>query len=84
MSSGGKVKGIVVSRGAELSRKTFDELQEFAKRYGAAALAWIKIGDEVSSSLLKVLGDEVVKRLAQGLERKEVMRYCLSLENLRQ
>jgi aspartyl-tRNA synthetase len=39
-------------------------LQEFAKRYGAGALAWIKLGDEISSSLLKALGADVVKRIA--------------------
>ena len=50
--------------GANLSRKVLDELQEFAKRYGAGALAWIKLGDEVSSSLLKALGAEVVSRIA--------------------
>jgi len=64
ISSGGQVKGIVVPGGAALSRKVLDELQEFAKRYGAAALAWIKLGDEVSSSLLKALGPEVVARIA--------------------
>ena len=41
-----------------------DELQEFAKRYGAGALAWIKLGDETSSSLLKALGPDVVGRIA--------------------
>jgi aspartyl-tRNA synthetase len=64
LSGGGQVKGIVVHRGANLSRKTLDELQEFAKRYGAGALAWIKLGDEISSSLLKALGADVVKRIA--------------------
>jgi len=64
ISSGGQVKGIVVPGGAELSRKVLDELQEFAKRYGAAALAWIKLGNEFSSSLLKALGAEVVARIA--------------------
>ena len=29
-----------------------------------AALAWIKLGDELSSSLLKALGAEVVTRIA--------------------
>src|SRR6476660_7609825 len=53
LSSGGQVKGIVVPGGANLSRKLLDELQEFAKRYGAGALAWIKLGDEITSSLLK-------------------------------
>ena len=51
LSSGGQVKGLVVPGGANLSRKVLDELQEFAKRYGAGALAWIKLGDEISSSL---------------------------------
>jgi aspartyl-tRNA synthetase len=64
LSSGGQVKGIVVPGGANLSRKVLDDLQEFAKRYGAGALAWIKLGDEVSSSLLKALGADVVGRIA--------------------
>ncbi|HJY28368.1 MAG TPA: aspartate--tRNA ligase [Pyrinomonadaceae bacterium] len=64
LSSGGQVKGLVVPGGANLSRKTLDELQEFARRYGATALAWIKLGDETSSSLLKALGAELVARIA--------------------
>jgi aspartyl-tRNA synthetase len=66
LSSGGQVKGLVVTGGANLSRKTLDDLQEFAKRYGAGALAWIKLGDEISSSLLKALGADVVGRIADA------------------
>ena len=65
LSSGGQVKGIVVPGGGNLSRKVLDELQEFAKRYGAGALAWIKLGDETTSSLLKALGADVVARMAE-------------------
>jgi aspartyl-tRNA synthetase len=65
LGAGGHVKGIAVRGGAMMSRKTLDELQEFAKRYGAGALAWIKLGDELSSSLLKVLGNDTVTRLAE-------------------
>jgi aspartyl-tRNA synthetase len=65
LGSGGQVKGMAVRGGAAMSRKVLDELQEFAKRYGAGALAWIKLGDEVSSSLMKVLGTETVTRLAE-------------------
>ena len=64
LSSGGVIKGIVVAGGATMSRKGLDELQEFAKRYGAGALAWIKLGDELSSSLLKALGNDKVVDLA--------------------
>ncbi len=67
----GEVKGIVVRGGAALSRKTLDELQEHARRYGAGALAWIKVGDELSSSLLKALGQEVVSRLAAAAEAQK-------------
>ena len=66
MSGGGEVKGIVVSGGSGLSRKVLDELQEFAKRYGATGLAWMKLGDELSSSLLKALGEDGVNRLASA------------------
>ena len=65
LSSGGQVKGIVVPGGANLSRKTLDDLQEFAKRYGATALPWIKLGDELSSSLLKALGPDHVSGIAE-------------------
>src|ERR1044071_2284118 len=64
LSSKGEIKGIVVSGGATMSRKLLDELQEFVKRYGASALAWIKLGDEISSSLLKALGHDQVIDLA--------------------
>jgi len=64
LASRGEVKGLVISGGAVMSRKSLDELQEFAKRYGAGALAWIKLGDELSSSLLKALGNDKVIDLA--------------------
>jgi len=64
LAGGGEVKGIVVRGGAGVSRKTLDELQEHAKRYGAGVLAWIKLGDEISSSLLKALGEATVRVMA--------------------
>jgi aspartyl-tRNA synthetase len=64
LAAGGEVKGIVVKSGAGLSRKVLDDLQEFAKRYGAGGLAWIKRGDETTSSLLKALGEAGVAQLA--------------------
>ena len=55
---------IVVKGRADYSRKQLDELQEFVKRYGAGALAWIKLGEETTSSLLKVLGEDKIAELA--------------------
>jgi aspartyl-tRNA synthetase len=64
LAKGGEIKCIVVKGKADYSRKQTDELQEFVKRYGAGALAWIKVGDEITSSLLKVLGEGKVAELA--------------------
>lgn len=64
----GEIKAIVAKGKADYSRKNLDEFQEFVKRYGANALAWIKVGDEISSSLLKVLGEEKIAQLAQTAE----------------
>ena len=61
---GEQVKAIVVPGGAKLSRKNLDDLQEFAKRYGARSLPWIKLGDELSSSLLKAMGPDAVQQIA--------------------
>ena len=54
-----------IEKATTVSPKVLDELQEFAKRYGATALAWIKLGDEISSSLLKAMGDTQVQLLAK-------------------
>ena len=63
----GEIKCLVVKGKADYSRKQLDELQEFVKRYGAGALAWIKVGEtETTSSLLKVLGQEKIETLAQA------------------
>jgi aspartyl-tRNA synthetase len=64
LEKAGDISALVVKGGARLSRKQLDELQEVAKRYGAGALAWVKLGDELSSSLLKALGEEGVTRVA--------------------
>jgi aspartyl-tRNA synthetase len=76
LGAGGEVKCIVVKGRADYSRKQTDELQEFVKRYAAGALGWIKIPvgtgvgsdrvdePEITSSLLKVLGEEKISQLA--------------------
>jgi aspartyl-tRNA synthetase len=64
LKNGGEIKCFVVKGKADYSRKLLDELQEFVKRYGASGLGWIKLGDETSSSLLKVLGEAKIEQMA--------------------
>ncbi|MEQ1923539.1 MAG: aspartate--tRNA ligase [Pyrinomonadaceae bacterium] len=75
LKGGGEIKCIVARGKADYSRKQTDELQEYVKRYGAGALAWIKVGDETTSSLLKVLGEEKIAELvlASGAEKGDVV-----------
>jgi aspartyl-tRNA synthetase len=71
----GEIKCIVAKGKADYSRKQLDALQEFVKRYGAGALAWIKVGNETTSSLLKVLGEEKIGQLttASGAESGDLV-----------
>jgi aspartyl-tRNA synthetase len=75
LAKGGEIKCIVVKGRADYSRKQTDELQEFVKRYGAGAMAWIKVGDELTSSLMKALGEEKIKQLvaAAGAEKGDAV-----------
>ncbi|HEV3467678.1 MAG TPA: aspartate--tRNA ligase [Pyrinomonadaceae bacterium] len=75
LEKGGQVKGLVVPGGAHLSRKALDELQEFVRRYGAGALAWVKTDGGLHSSLLKAMGEEAVARLAEaaGAEKNDAV-----------
>ena len=75
LESKGEIKCIVVKGKSDYSRKQLDELQEFVKRYGAGALAWIKVANETTSSLLKVLGEEKIGQLvaASGAEKSDLV-----------
>lgn len=66
LGAGGEIKAIVVKGKADYSRKQLDDYQEFVKRYGASGLAWIKIADETTSSLLKALGEAKVAEVASA------------------
>ncbi len=71
LSKGGQIKAIVAKGKDDYSRKQLDELQEFVKRYGASALAWIKLADETTSSLLKVLGQKKIEQIAKTAEAEK-------------
>ncbi len=73
LEEGGVVKGIPVPAGQEYSRKDMDNLTEFVKQYGAAAISWIRVLPEggVKSSLPKVVAESELERACSlaGLEK---------------
>jgi len=94
VKSGGVVKGIVLPRGAEMTRREIDELQEIVKSTGAKGLVHLSASPEGSKSpALKFLGEEISKTIASmvKLEAGDIAffiaadeRVCnLSLGNLR-
>ena len=63
----GRVKGLVLPGGAELSRKQLDALSEFVRPYGAPGALWFKrTPDGVASPAKKALGDDGVRRFLDG------------------
>ncbi|TQV86941.1 aspartate--tRNA ligase [Aliikangiella coralliicola] len=67
----GRVAVICVPGGAELSRKQIDQYGEYAGRYGAKGLAWIKINETgkgsegVQSPIAKFLNDDIINQLIE-------------------
>jgi aspartyl-tRNA synthetase len=61
---GSRVAALRIPGGAELSRKQLDEYANYAGRYGARGLAWIKVND--ASSGLGGLQSSIVKFLDDG------------------
>lgn len=49
------------------SRKQIDELTDFAKRYGAKGLAWIKVNDDgIQSPIAKFLSDDELNSIVEA------------------
>jgi aspartyl-tRNA synthetase len=65
-------RALVVPNAAGWSRKNLDDLSEQAKKAGAKGLLWIKLeAGEVKSPILKQLGDEKTRKLAEAAGAEE-------------
>ncbi len=63
----GTIGAVVVPGGASWSRKQIDELTEFAKKYGAGGLVWVKKTEEgIDSSAKKFLTPELHNEIADA------------------
>ena len=68
--SGGLVKGINIKGGSKLSRKEIDDLSEYAQKFGAKGMAWIKINEDGSlqSPIVKFFSDQQIKQIKNIME----------------
>jgi aspartyl-tRNA synthetase len=71
IAKGGAVKAINAKGCSDFSRKDLDDLTEYAGRFGAKGMAWIKIKEnEWQSPITKFFSEEEIKTMADLLEAK--------------
>ncbi len=64
LDNNGIINAIKVNNAADkYSRKGIDELTEYVKKYGAQGLAFLKISDEITGSIAKVLSEEEINNI---------------------
>ena len=68
INNGGIVNAIVVKNLADnYSRKKLDNLYEYVKKYKAGGLAYLKVADEITGSIIKLLSDNEMNNIKSSL-----------------
>lgn len=68
IENGGVINAIVAKNAAgNYSRKEIDKLTEYVKTYKASGLAYLKVEDELTGSIVKLMSDAEKKNLVVGL-----------------
>jgi aspartyl-tRNA synthetase len=74
---GGRVAGLLVPRGGELTRGEIDAYTEFVTGHGAKGLAWVKVNETakgregLQSPIVKNLSDEALKAIVERSGAKD-------------
>ena len=85
LNNGGLINCLVVKGVAsKYSRKDLDKLTEYVKTYRASGLATLKIGEEVTGSIAKVVSEEEIKALKDrlGLENEDLVLFVADKKNV--
>ena len=68
INNGGIINAIVVKNLADnYSRKKLDNLTEYVKKYKAGGLAYLKVADEITGSIIKLLSDNEMNNIKSSL-----------------
>lgn len=81
----GIINALVVKNNAsKYSRKEIDKLTDFVKTYKASGLAWLKIEEEISGSIAKVLTEEEIANLKTklNLENNDLVLFVADQYNV--
>ena len=72
IDNGGMVKAIKVENGSALySRKGIDKLTNYVKKFRAKGLAYLKLTDKLSGSIIKFLDEDLQKEIIERTNLKE-------------
>ncbi len=72
LETGGRAMALNAKGCGSYPRSQLDQLEDFAKGYGAKGLAWFKIGsDGIQSPIAKFLGPDVVQRFRERMAGEE-------------
>lgn len=85
LDNNGVINAIVVKNNAsKYSRKEIDKLTDFVKTYKASGLAWLKIEEEISGSIAKVLTEEETTNLKSklNLENNDLVLFVADQYNI--
>ena len=85
LSNGGIINCIVVKGTAnKYSRKDLDKLTEYVKTYRASGLAYLKIAQEISGSIAKVVSEEELANLKEklSLENDDLVLFVADKKNV--
>jgi aspartyl-tRNA synthetase len=80
LEAGGRAMALNAKGCGGSSRSQLDQLEEFAKGFGAKGLAWFKIGpDGIQSPIAKFLSPEVLERFRErmGGEEDDLLLLCV-------
>lgn len=64
------VNALIISGGAEYSRKIIEKFTEFVKKYGAVGLAWIKVDEEFKGGISKFFSQKLQAEMRNSLKLK--------------
>jgi len=85
LNNGGLINCLVVKGVAsKYSRKDLDKLTEYVKTYRASGLATLKIGEEITGSIAKVLSEEEINNLKEKLclENEDLVLFVADKKNV--
>ncbi len=72
LQAGGRAMALNAKGCAGYSRSQLDQLEDFAKGYGAKGLAWFKLGPEgIQSAIAKFLSDDLLRRFRERMRGEE-------------